>query len=51
MIRVIHSGVKKNLFTPSDANVIEQTLQLINSRLDDRGGEAYRPYSWGFVYG
>ncbi|OMD18357.1 phosphotransferase enzyme family protein [Paenibacillus odorifer] len=40
MIRVIHSGVKKNLFTPSDANVIEQTLQLINSRLDDHGGEA-----------
>lgn len=40
MIRVIHSGVQKNLFTSSDANVIEQTLQLINSRLDDHGGEA-----------
>ncbi|OZQ58502.1 aminoglycoside phosphotransferase [Paenibacillus sp. VTT E-133280] len=40
MIRVIHSGVKKNLFTSSDANVIEQTLQLINFRLVDHGGEA-----------
>lgn len=39
MIRVIHSGVQKNLFTSSDANVIEQTLQLINSRLGDYGGE------------
>lgn len=40
MIRVIHSGVQKNLFTSSDANIIEQTLQLINSRLDYSGGEA-----------
>jgi len=40
MIRVIYSGVKKNLFTSSDANIIEQTLQLINSRLDNHGGEA-----------
>ncbi|MCR8642005.1 aminoglycoside phosphotransferase family protein [Paenibacillus sp. N1-5-1-14] len=39
MIRVIHSGVQKNLFTPSDATSIEQTLQLINSRLDVQSDE------------
>lgn len=39
MIRVIYSGVEKKLFTSSDANTIEQTLQLINCRLDDHGDE------------
>lgn len=43
MISVIQSGVEKNLFTPSDVNVIKQTLQLINSRLNDLGGEAGGP--------
>jgi len=37
MIRVIHSGVQKNLFTSSDTNIIDQTLQLINSRLEYPG--------------
>ena len=43
MIRVIHSGVQKNLFTSSDAHVIEETLKLINSRLEDHGGEETGP--------
>ncbi|MCM3782654.1 phosphotransferase [Neobacillus mesonae] len=35
MIQVIQTGVGKGLFTASDAGVIEQTLRLVNSRLDE----------------
>ncbi len=39
MAGVIRSGVEKGLFTPRDADIVEQTLRLINERLTGRGSD------------
>lgn len=39
MAKVIHSSVSQGLFTSADAATIEETLQLVNDRLSDEGGD------------
>ncbi|WP_172254309.1 phosphotransferase enzyme family protein [Saccharibacillus deserti] len=39
MAGVIRSGVGKGLFTAEDADTIEETLRLVNTRLEGRGGD------------
>ncbi|MWV42808.1 phosphotransferase [Paenibacillus sp. HJL G12] len=48
MNSVIKGGVDKGLFTSSDVSIIENTIKLINSRLEENGNTAD---SWGLIHG
>lgn len=47
MIEVIQQGLAKGLFTSTDVSIIEETISLVNARLEDnRNVEA-----WGLIHG
>jgi Ser/Thr protein kinase RdoA (MazF antagonist) len=47
MLSQIQRGVEQGLILPSDFNIVEQTIQLINSRLESIGKSAD---SWGVIH-
>lgn len=47
LVKTIKRGSELKLFTPSDVDVIEDTIRLINSRLENLGNSA----AWGLVHG
>jgi Ser/Thr protein kinase RdoA (MazF antagonist) len=47
MIEVIKQGLAKELFTSSDVSTIEETISMINSRLEDSGNVE----AWGLIHG
>lgn len=47
MITVIQRGLEKQLFTAADVSVIENTLRLVNTRIEDQENED----AWGLVHG
>ncbi|MGG3283906.1 phosphotransferase enzyme family protein [Paenibacillus solani] len=47
MIEVIKQGLAKDLFTSSDVSIIEQTISLVNVRLEDSENDD----TWGLIHG
>lgn len=48
MVKIIHKGLERGLFTSADVAIIEQTIRLINSRLEEKGKTAE---TWGLIHG
>ncbi|WP_028546483.1 phosphotransferase enzyme family protein [Paenibacillus taiwanensis] len=48
MVRTIKHGLDRGLFTSSDVSVIEESVKLINSRLENQANTSDR---WGLVHG
>ncbi|MDR0269947.1 phosphotransferase [Paenibacillus sp.] len=48
MVKSIHKGLERGLFTSEDVSIIEQTIELINSRLEEKGKT---DDTWGLIHG